>query len=156
MNLIFSIILLILLLIIPIIGVNLLGWGSLFAIFIPYVAFAIFFFGLIYRIIIWARSPQPFKIPTTCGQQKSLSWIKYSRLEAPATTCDLYLRMFFEVFLFRSLFRNLRADFDGKRLIYGSAKWLWLGAILFHLSFLIIMIRHLRFFANPIPAFIEK
>ncbi len=156
MNLIFSLIVLAILILIPLMGVGVLGLNSLFAIFIPYLAFAIFFFGLIYRIIGWARSPQPYKITTTCGQQKSLSWIKHSRLESPASSWEVYLRMFFEVFLFRSLFRNLRADFDGKRLIYGSAKWLWLGAILFHLSFLVIMIRHLRFFVNDIPSIVQK
>ncbi|MFN3568185.1 MAG: sulfate reduction electron transfer complex DsrMKJOP subunit DsrM [Caldimicrobium sp.] len=156
MNLVFSIIVLFILILLPLIGVGLLGLKSLFAIVIPYIAFAIFFFGLIYRIIDWARSPQPYKIPTTCGQQKSLSWIKHSRLEAPASNWEVYLRMFFEVFLFRSLFRNLRADFDGKRLIYGSAKWLWLGAILFHFSFFIILLRHLRFFTNEIPSIITK
>lgn len=156
MNLLFSLIVLLILILLPIIGVSALGLNSLFAIFIPYLAFAIFFFGLIYRIINWARSPQPFKIPTTCGQQKSLSWIKHSRLESPFSTWEVYLRMFFEIFFFRTLFRNLRADFDGKRLIYGSAKWLWLGAILFHLSFLIILIRHLRFFLNTIPTFIQN
>ena len=156
MNLIFSLIVLAILILIPLIGVGVLGLSSLFAIFIPYLAFAIFFFGLIYRIIDWARSPQPYKITTTSGQQKSLSWIKHSRLESPASSWEVYLRMFFEVFLFRSLFRNLRADFDGKRLIYGSAKWLWLGAILFHFSFLVIMIRHLRFFVNEVPSFVQK
>lgn len=155
MNLIFSLVVFVILLLVPIIGVGVLGLNSLFAIFIPYLAFAVFFFGLIYRIIDWARSPQPFKIPTTCGQQKSLSWIKHSRLEAPASTWEVLLRMFFEVFLFRTLFRNLRADFDGKRLIYGSAKWLWLGAILFHVSFLVILLRHLRLFVYPVPEWIN-
>lgn len=102
MNLVFSILMLIILILIPVIGVGALGLNSLFAIFIPYLGFALFFFGLIYRMIDWARSPQPFKIPTTCGQQKSLSWIKRSRLESPVTTWEVYLRMFFEVFLFRS------------------------------------------------------
>ncbi|MGB9761402.1 MAG: sulfate reduction electron transfer complex DsrMKJOP subunit DsrM [Caldimicrobium thiodismutans] len=155
MNLIFSIFVVILLIMIPLVGVGLLGLKSLFSIYIPYFAFIVFFFGLIYRIINWAKSPQPFKIPTTCGQQKSLPWIKHSRLESPVSTWEVYLRMFFEVFLFRSLFRNLRADFDGKRLIYGSAKWLWLGAILFHISFLVILLRHLRFFVYPVPEWIK-
>lgn len=155
MNLIFSIAVVVLLILIPLIGVGVLGLKSLFSIYLPYLAFAIFFFGLIYRIIDWARSPQPFKIPTTCGQQKSLPWIKHSRLESPASTWEVYLRMFLEVFLFRSLFRNLRADFDGTRLIYGSAKWLWLGAILFHVSFFIILLRHLRFFVYPVPECIK-
>jgi nitrate reductase gamma subunit len=156
MNLIFSLIVLAILILVPVIGVGVLGLKGLFAIFIPYLGFALFFFGLIYRMIDWARSPQPFKIPTTCGQQKSLPWIKHSRLEAPSSCWEVYLRMFFEVFLFRSLFRNLRADFDGKRLIYGSAKWLWLGAILFHVSFLVILIRHLRFFVYPVPQVISN
>lgn len=156
MNLIFSLIVLAILILVPAIGVGVLGLKGLFAIFIPYLGFALFFFGLIYRMIDWARSPQPFKIPTTCGQQKSLPWIKHSRLESPSSCWEVYLRMFFEVFLFRSLFRNLRADFDGKRLIYGSAKWLWLGAILFHVSFLVILIRHLRFFVYPVPQVIAN
>jgi nitrate reductase gamma subunit len=63
--------------------------------------------------------------------------------------------MVLEVLFFRSLFRNLRADLQGKKLIYGSAKWLWLGAILFHWSFLIILIRHLRLFTNPVPSVIQ-
>ncbi len=155
MNVLFSVIITLILVIVPIVGVDLLGLDSLFGIVIPYVAFLIFFFGLIYRIVDWAKSPQPFKISTTCGQQKSLPWIKHSRLEAPFTMKEVYLRMFFEVFLFRSLFRNLRADLVGRRLIYGSAKWLWLGAILFHLSFLIIILRHLRFFTHPVPSFVD-
>ncbi len=155
MNVLFSLVITLILVLIPVVGVGLLGLDFLFGIVIPYVAFLIFFFGLIYRIIDWARSPQPFKIPTTCGQQKSLPWIKHSRLESPFTMKEVYLRMFFEVFLFRSLFRNLRADLVGKRLIYGSAKWLWLGAILFHFSFLVIMLRHLRFFIHPVPSFVD-
>ncbi len=151
MNLIFSFGVLLILILVPVVGVGVLGLKSLFAIVIPYLAFAIFLLGLIYKMIYWAKSPQPFKIPTTCGQQKSLPWIKHSKLEAPASTWEVYLRMFFEIFLFRSLFRNLRADYDGKKLIYGSAKWLWLGAILFHFSFLIILVRHLRFFVYPVP-----
>jgi len=155
MQLIFSAIVFTILILIPLIGVGVLGLKGLFSIYLPYLAFGIFFFGLIYRIVNWARSPQPFKIPTTCGQQKSLPWIKRSRLESPASNWEVYLRMFFEVFLFRTLFRNLRADFDGKRLIYGSAKWLWLGAILFHVSFLIILLRHLRLFLYPIPGWLN-
>lgn len=155
MNVGWSFLIFIALIIIPWIGVGFLGLESLFGIVIPYVCFLIFFFGLIYKIIYWAKSPQPFKIPTTCGQQRSLPWIKYSRLESPFTTFDLILRMFFEIVFFRSLFRNLRADLEGRRLIYGSAKWLWLGAILFHWSFFIILIRHLKFFTNPVPGFIN-
>ena len=155
MNVVGSFLIFLVLLLIPWIGVGALHLNALFGIVIPYCAFLIFMVGLIWRMINWARSPQPFKIPTTCGQQKSLSWIKYSRLEAPFTTFDVILRMFLEVVFFRSLFRNLRAELQGRRLIYGSSKWLWLGAILFHWSFLIILIRHLRFFTNPVPSIIS-
>ncbi|NPA39580.1 MAG: menaquinol oxidoreductase [Thermodesulfobacteria bacterium] len=155
MNVVGSFLIFVILLLIPWIGVGALHLNALFGIVIPYCAFLIFMVGLIWRMINWARSPQPFKIPTTCGQQKSLSWIKYSRLESPFTTFDVILRMFFEVVFFRSLFRNLKAELQGKRLIYGSSKWLWLGAILFHWSFFIILIRHLRFFTNPVPSIVS-
>ncbi len=148
-----SLVIVIALIIIAYIG-SLLELYTLFGIVIPYVGFLVFIFGLLYRIISYAKVPQPFKIPTTCGQQKSLPWIKHSRLESPFTTWEVVLRMFFEIFFFRSLFRNLRAELQGRRLVYGSAKWLWLGAILFHFSFLIIMLRHIRLFTNPVPSFI--
>ncbi|MCS7149308.1 MAG: sulfate reduction electron transfer complex DsrMKJOP subunit DsrM [Caldimicrobium sp.] len=151
----FSLLIIAALILIPMIGVGVLGLKFLFGVIIPYGALAVFIIGLIYRMVNWARSPQPFKIPTTCGQQKSLPWIKRSRLESPASTFEVGLRMFFEVFLFRSLFRNLRADLEGKKLIYGSAKFLWLGAMLFHLGFLIIILRHLRFFVYPVPEFVN-
>ena len=61
--------------------------------------------------------------------------------------------MFLEVFCFRSLFRNTAAEvreFDsvnnGPRTIYYSSKWLWAFALVFHYCFLLIFIRHFRFF----------
>jgi len=159
MNALVSFIIVIFLIFIPWFGVSVLGLEPLFGIIIPYVCFLVFVIGLIYRIVYWARSPVSYKIPTTCGQQKSLPWVKRTlkdRLESPFTTWEVVLRMFFEIVFFRSLFRNLRADLYGKRLIYGSAKWLWLGAILFHWSFFIILLRHLRLFTNPVPILIQK
>jgi nitrate reductase gamma subunit len=38
--------------------------------------------------------------------------------------------------------------------VYGSTKWLWLGALAFHYAFFTILIRHLRFFLEPVPAVI--
>lgn len=156
MSVLISLIIFIILVCIPWVGVGLLGLKGLFGIVIPYLCFLIFILGLIYRIIYWAKSPVSYKIPTVCGQQKSLSWIKHSRLESPFTTWEVILRMFLEVVFFRSLFRNLRAELSGRRLIYGSAKWLWLGAILFHWSFFIILLRHIRLFTYPVPGFIQK
>lgn len=64
--------------------------------------------------------------------------------------------MVLEVGLFRSLFRNTKVELrDGPRLVYGENKFLWLGALAFHWSFLVIFLRHLRFFMEPIPGFVN-
>lgn len=54
--------------------------------------------------------------------------------------------MFFEIAFFRSLFRNTKAEIMNGKLYVGSNKWLWIGALAFHYSFLIVLVRHLRFF----------
>ncbi len=133
-------------------GVNQARLNYLFGVTIPYAAVLIFFLGFIYRMLKWARSPVPFRIPTTCGQQKTLPWIKQDHLESPSDTISVLARMFLEVFFFRSLFRNTRAELrEGHRLTYGSSKWLWMAGMAFHWCFLVIFIRHLRFFTVPIP-----
>src|SRR5665811_1626373 len=35
-----------------------------------------------------------------------------------------------------------------------SYKWLWLGAIAFHYAFLVVILRHLRFFTEPTMGFV--
>ncbi len=125
---------------------------AVFGIWVPYASSALFLAGIIYRVIDWARSPVPFRITTTCGQAKSLPWIKADRLESPSGLFSAVGRMFFEVLFFRSLFRNSRAEVHaGPKLAYGSSKWLWIFAMMFHWSFLVIFIRHLRFFTEPVP-----
>jgi nitrate reductase gamma subunit len=122
---------------------------------VPYVAAAAFIGGFIYRLIGWAKVPVPFKIPTTCGQQKTLPWICHDKLEAPATTMQVIGRMALEVLAFRSLFRGTSAKLnDGPRLDYSSSKWLWGAGLAFHWMFLIIFIRHFRLFAQPTPFFV--
>jgi nitrate reductase gamma subunit len=128
---------------------------TLFAIVIPYISLAIFVFGFIYRIFLWARSPVPFHIPTVCGQQKSLSWIKSNKAESPSSIWGVMGRMMVEVLLFRSLFRNDRAKLTGTaRIIYRQNLLLWLGGIVFHWSFLIMLIRHSKLFFEPVPGFV--
>lgn len=123
---------------------------------LPYAAFAVFLVGVSHRVLVWSRSPVPFRIPTVCGQQRSLPWIKPSRLESPASTAGVIGRLALELTLFRSLFRNTRTELhDGPRLVYRDAKLLWLGALLFHWSLLVIVLRHLRFFLEPIPALVN-
>lgn len=142
-------------------GAGALGWQSLFGIAIPYVAIAIFLVGFAAKVLCWAKSPVPFRIPTTAGQQYSLPWIKHDTLDNPATGGQTFLRMVLEVALFRSLFRNISAEKHGSaegvdvKVRYGSAKWLWLFAIIFHYSFLVVVIRHLRLFTDPVPAFLH-
>jgi [DsrC]-trisulfide reductase subunit M len=124
-------------------------------IIIPYAAVVVFLTGLVYRVLKWANAPVPFHIPTTCGQQKTLSWIKSSWIESPHSKLGVAVRMTLEILLFRSLFRNSRAQLrEGPRLLYAENKGLWLAALAFHWSMLVIVLRHLRFFVVPVPSFI--
>jgi nitrate reductase gamma subunit len=93
------------------------------------VIFAILFYlatlalvvGLFHRINIYARTPAPLKIPTT---------------PAPTTGGGVALRLLREVVLFESLFKaNL---------------WTWSMGWLFHASFLLVILRHLRYFTDPV------
>jgi nitrate reductase gamma subunit len=64
-------------------------------------------------------------------------------------------RMALEVLFFRSLFRNTKAEVkEGPKIVYGSDKWLWLGGLAFHWSFLVIFLRHFKYFAEPVPSVI--
>jgi nitrate reductase gamma subunit len=118
-----------------------------FSVIIPYAAAITFLAGIIFRVARWAAAPVPFRIPTACGQQKSLPWIQSSRLDNPHSRLGVIGRVALEVLLFRSLFRNTKADLKpGPALVYGSTKWLWLASLAFHWSLLIVAIRHLRFF----------
>jgi nitrate reductase gamma subunit len=128
---------------------------GIFGVLLPYVAFAIFLVGFCMKVTNWAKSPVPFRIPTTAGQEYSLPWIKQAKIENPSTTGGVLVRMFFEIFLFRSLFRNTKADLRSGYLMYGPTKWLWFFALLFHYSFLVIAIRHLRIVLQPTPGFVE-
>jgi nitrate reductase gamma subunit len=125
------------------------------AVVVPYAAFAVFLFGFCYRVLRWAWTPVPFRIPTTCGQQKSLPWIKSASLDNPATGWDAVGRMALEILLFRSLFRNNRARLHDARLVLGDDRTLWLGALAFHWSLLVILLRHLRLFVQPVPVFVK-
>lgn len=134
-----------------------LGMTRFLGIVLPYAAILLFLGGCVYRVLQWAKLPVPFPIATTGGQQKSLPWIRRSRFEAPATRLEVAVRMVLEVLLFRSLFRNTTADMrmdtsQGPRLVYWSSKWLWAFALAFHYSFLLIFIRHFRFFLEPVPS----
>ncbi len=130
--------------------------GVIFGVILPYIAVAIFVIGVVYRIVNWANSPVPLKIPTTGGQQRSLPFIKrtvYDRFDSPYTWWETAGRMLLEIFFFRSLLKNTRYYLD--RVSQKDARWLWLFGILFHYSLLLVLIRHSRFFLDPVPSFVE-
>jgi nitrate reductase gamma subunit len=136
-----------------VIGIEGIGLYSFFGIFIPYVAVLFFIVGFIYRVLKWASSPVPFHIPTVCGQQKSLPWIKASHIDSPSTTGGVVARLAFEILLFRSLLKNEKVELEAPyRLLFRTSTLLWLGAMAFHWSFLVILLRHLRFFLEPVPS----
>ena len=86
-----------------------------------YAAAAILVGGVAYKSWVYARTPQPLKIPIP---------------PAPTTRGGVALRMALEVTLFRSLFR--------------SNKWIWLFGWLFHVALLAVLLRHLRYFTEPV------
>jgi len=139
-------------------GVEGAGLNGFFGYFIPYLAIVIFVAGFVYKVLGWAASPVPFRIPTTCGQQKSLPRIKQNSIDNPDTSAGVVVRMILEIFLFRSLFRNTKAAFTKKasnRLSYSWEIFLWLGALAFHYAFLVTVLRHFRFFTSPVPSCIQ-
>ena len=91
-----------------------------------YAATAILIAGLANKIIQFAKTPAPLKIPTT---------------PAPTTQTGVVLRMFREVAFFESLFK--------------ATKWTWLFGYLFHIALFLVLLRHLRYFINPVPMPIE-
>ncbi|UCG14603.1 MAG: sulfate reduction electron transfer complex DsrMKJOP subunit DsrM [Deltaproteobacteria bacterium] len=144
----------IVLIVIPWVGAQ--GAGQyLFGIVIPYVAVLVFILGFVYRATKWAKTPVPFKIPTTGGQMKSLPWIKSNPLDNPSNNAGVIARMALEVLAFRSLFRNSKLELrEGPKLDYASNKWLWIAALAFHYTFLVVFIRHFRLFMEPVPGFV--
>jgi nitrate reductase gamma subunit len=124
------------------------------AVVLPVAAVIVFLAGIVWRVLRWANSPVPFRIPVTSGQQASFPWLKPSRLDNPSTTAGVIGRMALEVLLFRSLFRNVKAERRPGRLVFREAAALWLAALAFHYSFLMVFLRHLRFFTRPVPGFI--
>jgi len=87
-----------------------------------YAATALLVLGLARRIWLYARTPEPLKIPTT---------------PAPLTRTGAGLRVAREVVFFSSLFR--------------ANKWIWLFGWIFHVSLALVALRHLRYFVQPAP-----
>jgi len=123
----------------------------------PGLAFLVFLVGILYRVVKWARAPVPFRIPTTCGQEKSLPWIKNQELDNPSGSFGVIGRMFLEVCFFRSLFRNHTVEIipEREKVNYVGSKYLWAAAMAFHWAMLLVVLRHFRFFVEPVPRWVE-
>lgn len=77
--------------------------------------------GVVAKVLRYARVPAPLKIPTT---------------PAPVTRTGVAWRMIRELTLFESLFK--------------SNKWIWLFGWIFHFGLLLVLLRHLRYFQEPV------
>jgi nitrate reductase gamma subunit len=120
---------------------------------VPLAALCAWAGGLVWRVMWWAKSPVPFRIPTTCGQQRSCDFLPANPVENPQGSLAVGVRLALEVLLFRSLFRNTSAELHpGPRLVFSANRWLWLFSLLFHYSLLVVLLRHLRLFLAPVPS----
>ena len=140
---------------VPVLAADLLGnhWS---AVLLPVAAAPVVFLaGFIWRIGRWIRTPTPFRVPLTAGQQHGLASVTHSRTGNPRSSFDVLLRVFVDVLLFRPLFRSTRtAPLLGHGLSHGLYRWLWLGAMAFHASLAVVVLRHLRLFMEPVPGFV--
>jgi nitrate reductase gamma subunit len=82
--------------------------------------------GLAYKIFDYSRTPAPLVIPTT---------------PAPTTQAGVIYRMAKEVVVFESLFK--------------ANKWIWVFGWLFHFGLLLVLLRHLRYFTQPVWAWVD-
>jgi nitrate reductase gamma subunit len=94
---------------------------SIFFAALFYLATAIFVVGVALKIRQYAVTPAPLKIALT---------------PAPLTTTGVGWRLTREVVFFESLFR--------------SSKWTWLFGWMFHAALLLVVLRHVRYFQEPV------
>jgi nitrate reductase gamma subunit len=86
-----------------------------------YLATAILLIGVGAKVRRYSAVAAPLKIPTT---------------PAPTSTGGVVLRLIREVMFFESLFK--------------ASKWTWLFGWLFHAALLLVLLRHLRYFQQPV------
>ncbi len=139
------------------VGVAVFDLRVLFGVVVPCVAGTAFLGGVIAKVLQWARSPVPFRIPVTCGQQRSLPWVKPSHFDNPHTRLEVVMRIALEVLLFRSLLRDRKTRLNaGPELSFAPTRLLWAASLAFHASFLVVAARHARFFLAPTPAWVVR
>jgi len=86
-----------------------------------YLAVVVFLIGVGRKIVQYASTPAPLKIPTT---------------PAPTTRSGAVFRMVREVVLFESLFK--------------ASKFTWIFGWLFHAGLALALLAHLRYFTEPV------
>ena len=91
-----------------------------------YFATAVIVLGVGMKVWQYAKTPAPLKIPTT---------------PAPVTRTGVVVRIAEEVVLFKSLFK--------------SNKWIWIFGWMFHFALLLVLLRHLRYFTEPVWWWVE-
>ena len=94
---------------------------TLFYTVLFYAATGVLVIGLARKIRSYAKTPAPLKIPTT---------------PAPTTVAGVRWRLAREVVFFESLFK--------------SSKWTWIFGWAFHVTLLLVVLRHLRYFQDPV------
>ncbi len=90
-----------------------------------YASAAVLVLGVLLKLRLYLRTPAPLKIPTT---------------PAPTTNTGVALRLAREIVFFESLFR--------------SSKWTWIFSWMFHGALLLVLLRHVRYFQQPVWSFI--
>ena len=88
---------------------------------ILYATLTVFVVGTLRKVLQYAKTPAPLKIPTT---------------PAPTTRTGVVFRLGREVVLFESLFK--------------ASKWTWLFGWLFHAGLFLVLLSHLRYFIEPV------
>ena len=98
-----------------------MNWLSIVYAALFYLATVVLVVGLGLKIRQYARTPAPLRIATT---------------PAPTTRSGVALRMTREVVFFESLFK--------------ASKWTWIFGWMFHFALLLVLLRHLRYFQQPV------
>ncbi len=91
-----------------------------------YAATAMLVVGTALKIRSYARTPAPLKIPTT---------------PAPTSNAGVAVRLTREVLLFESLFK--------------ASRWTWLFGWMFHAALAAVLLRHARYFQQPVWTVVE-
>jgi nitrate reductase gamma subunit len=98
-----------------------MGVATVLYAFLFYFAAVVLVVGVGKKIHQYATAPAPLRIPT---------------MPAPMTRTGVVFRMGREIFFFHSLFR--------------ANKWIWLFGFVFHAALVFVLLRHLRYFTEPV------